>query len=71
LGLGNRSGWEPVHCRHLVNASTTDLGNSQKEYAKRYDQYAGNVRDKGGVAPDIQTPDEALDLIIDALAQAG
>jgi enolase len=69
--LGNRSGWEPVHCRHLVNASTTDLGNSLKGYAKKYDQSAGNVRDEGGVAPDIQTPEEALDLITDALAQAG
>ncbi|KAA8895888.1 enolase/allergen Asp F 22 [Sphaerosporella brunnea] len=38
---------------------------------KRYGQSAGNVGDEGGVAPDIQTPEEALDLITDAIAQAG
>jgi len=38
---------------------------------KRYGQSAGNVGDEGGVAPDIQTPKEALDLITDAIKQAG
>ncbi|KAK7204683.1 enolase I, a phosphopyruvate hydratase that catalyzes the conversion of 2-phosphoglycerate to phosph [Myxozyma melibiosi] len=38
---------------------------------KRYGQSAGNVGDEGGVAPDIQTPKEALDLISDSIAQAG
>jgi enolase len=38
---------------------------------KKYGQSAGNVGDEGGVAPDIQTPEEALDLITDAIAQAG
>lgn len=38
---------------------------------KRYGQSAGNVGDEGGVAPDIQTPKEALDLITDAIEQAG
>lgn len=38
---------------------------------KRYGQSAGNVGDEGGVAPDIQTPKEALDLITDAIAEAG
>ncbi|BFZ57921.1 phosphopyruvate hydratase [Savitreella phatthalungensis] len=38
---------------------------------KRYGQSAGNVGDEGGVAPDIGTPEEALDLIMDAVAQAG
>src|SRR5690554_680105 len=38
---------------------------------KRYGQSAGNVGDEGGVAPDIQTPEEALDLITDAVAEAG
>jgi len=38
---------------------------------KRYGQSAGNVGDEGGVAPDIQTPEEALDLITDAIEQAG
>src|SRR6195952_2015869 len=38
---------------------------------KRYGQSAGNVGDEGGVAPDIQNPEEALDLITDAIEQAG
>jgi len=38
---------------------------------QRYGQSAGNVGDEGGVAPDIQTPKEALDLITDAIEQAG
>lgn len=38
---------------------------------KRYGQSAGNVGDEGGVAPDIQTPQEALDLITDAIEAAG
>jgi len=43
-----------------------------KKLAKeKYGQSAGNVGDEGGVAPDIQTPKEALDLIIDAIEKAG
>ncbi|KAK9369087.1 Enolase, C-terminal TIM barrel domain-containing protein [Lipomyces kononenkoae] len=38
---------------------------------KKYGHSAGNVGDEGGVAPDIQTPKEALDLISDAIASAG
>ncbi|KAL1635700.1 phosphopyruvate hydratase [Diplodia intermedia] len=38
---------------------------------KKYGQSAGNVGDEGGVAPDIQTPEEALDLISDAIEKAG
>jgi enolase len=38
---------------------------------KKYGQSAGNVGDEGGVAPDIQTADEALDLIMDAISKAG
>ncbi|KEZ44455.1 Enolase [Scedosporium apiospermum] len=38
---------------------------------KKYGQSAGNVGDEGGVAPDIQTAEEALDLISEAIAQAG
>jgi len=38
---------------------------------KKYGQSAGNVGDEGGVAPDIQTPEEALDLITEAIEQAG
>ncbi|KAK3197068.1 hypothetical protein GRF29_1536g496289 [Pseudopithomyces chartarum] len=38
---------------------------------KKYGQSAGNVGDEGGVAPDIQTPEEALDLIMAAIEEAG
>ena len=38
---------------------------------KKYGQSAGNVGDEGGVAPDIQTAEEALDLITDAIEQSG
>lgn len=38
---------------------------------KKYGTSAGNVGDEGGVAPDIHTPDEALDLITDAIKAAG
>ncbi|PNP58136.1 hypothetical protein THARTR1_02294 [Trichoderma harzianum] len=38
---------------------------------KKYGQSAGNVGDEGGVAPDIQTADEALELITEAIEQAG
>lgn len=38
---------------------------------KRYGQSAGNVGDEGGVAPDISTAKEALDLIVDAIETAG
>lgn len=38
---------------------------------KKYGQSAGNVGDEGGVAPDIGSPREALDLIMDAIDKAG
>jgi enolase len=38
---------------------------------KRYGQSAGNVGDEGGVAPDIQTAEEALELITDAIEEPG
>ena len=38
---------------------------------KKYGQSAGNVGDEGGVAPDIQTAEEALDLISEAIQKAG
>ncbi|KAF6810973.1 enolase [Colletotrichum sojae] len=38
---------------------------------KKYGQSAGNVGDEGGVAPDIQTAKEALDLITEAIEKAG
>lgn len=43
-----------------------------KSLAKqKYGQSAGNVGDEGGVAPDIQTAEEALDLITEAIEAAG
>lgn len=38
---------------------------------KKYGQSAGNVGDEGGVAPDIETAEEALDLISQAIKDAG
>lgn len=38
---------------------------------KKYGASAGNVGDEGGVAPDLKTPEEALDLIIAAIEEAG
>lgn len=38
---------------------------------KKYGTSAGNVGDEGGVAPNIQTPQEALDLITDSIEKAG
>jgi len=38
---------------------------------KKYGQSAGNVGDEGGVAPDIQTAEEALQLITEAIEKAG
>ncbi|EDO19227.1 hypothetical protein Kpol_1050p87 [Vanderwaltozyma polyspora DSM 70294] len=38
---------------------------------KRYGSSAGNVGDEGGVAPNIQTAEEALDLIVDSIKLAG
>lgn len=38
---------------------------------KKYGSSAGNVGDEGGVAPDIDTAEEALDLIVAAIKNAG
>lgn len=38
---------------------------------KKYGQSAGNVGDEGGVAPDIQTAEEALELITEAIQKSG
>lgn len=38
---------------------------------KKYGQSAGNVGDEGGVAPDVNSPREALDLIVSAIETAG
>jgi len=38
---------------------------------QKYGQSAGNVGDEGGVAPDIQTAEEALNLITESIEKAG
>ena len=38
---------------------------------KKYGQSAGNVGDEGGVAPDVATAEEALDLIVAAIKESG
>ena len=38
---------------------------------KKLGQSAGNVGDEGGIAPDIATADDALDLIMQAIKEAG
>ncbi|KAG0654244.1 phosphopyruvate hydratase eno2 [Maudiozyma exigua] len=43
-----------------------------KSLAKqKYGSSAANIGDEGGVAPDIETPEEALDLIVAAINKAG
>ncbi|KAI5819484.1 enolase [Pyronema omphalodes] len=43
-----------------------------KSIAKaKYGASAGNVGDEGGIAPNIKTPEEALDLITEAIEKAG
>lgn len=50
----------------------SEVYHNLKSLAKsEYGQSAGNVGDEGGVAPDISTPREALDLITKAIAKAG
>lgn len=50
----------------------SEVYHNLKSLAKaEYGQLAGNVGDEGGVAPDISTPREALDLITKAIAKAG
>ncbi|CCH40616.1 enolase [Wickerhamomyces ciferrii] len=50
----------------------SEVYHNLKSLAKKtYGQSAGNVGDEGGVAPDISTPKEALDLIVAAIKQAG
>jgi enolase len=50
----------------------TEVYHKLKALAKKtYGHSAGNVGDEGGVAPDIQTAEEALDLIVAAIEEAG
>lgn len=50
----------------------SEVYHNLKSLAKKtYGQSAGNVGDEGGVAPDIGSPREALDLIVSAIEKAG
>lgn len=50
----------------------TEVYHTLKSLAKeKYGQSAGNVGDEGGVAPDLETAEEALDLIVAAIEKAG
>lgn len=50
----------------------TEIYHKLKSLAvQKYGPSAGNVGDEGGVAPNIKTPREALDLIVTAIDQAG
>ncbi|CDH09309.1 probable Enolase-related protein 2 [Zygosaccharomyces bailii ISA1307] len=39
--------------------------------AKQYGKSASNIGDEGGIAPDLQKPEQALDLITEAIKEAG
>lgn len=43
----------------------------KKHAQKRYGSSAGNVGDEGGIAPDLDTAEEALDLIVESIDAAG
>ncbi|KAK6201679.1 enolase 1 [Scheffersomyces amazonensis] len=50
----------------------TEVYHTLKNLAKKkYGQSAGNVGDEGGVAPNLSTPREALDLIVASIEKAG
>lgn len=50
----------------------TEVYHTLKKLAQsKYGQGAGNVGDEGGVAPNVDTPKEALDLIYEAIKKSG
>lgn len=64
----------PLHAPSLFEAVRWDseVYHALKSLAKeKYGSSAGNVGDEGGVAPDLDTPREALDLIVAAIDKAG
>lgn len=64
----------PLHASSFSEALRigSEVYHNLKSLAKKeYGQLAGNVGDEGGVAPDIATPKEALDLIMEAIEKAG
>ncbi|SGZ51041.1 CIC11C00000003013 [Sungouiella intermedia] len=64
----------PLHALSFYEAMRwdTEVYHTLKDLAKaKYGASAGNVGDEGGVAPNIDTPREALDLIVAAIDKAG
>lgn len=64
----------PLHAPLFFEAMRwdTEVYHALKSLAKeKYGSSAGNVGDEGGVAPDVDTPREALDLIVAAIDKAG
>ncbi|RLV83827.1 Enolase 2 [Meyerozyma sp. JA9] len=60
----------PSFCEGLRYAS--EVYHTLKSMAKqKYGTSAGNVGDEGGIAPNVETPREALDLIVAAINEAG
>lgn len=43
----------------------------KSQAAKEYGKSAGNIGDEGGIAPDLEKAEQALDLIVEAINQAG
>lgn len=58
----------PIHLAHTHRARNIVL---QGVIKARYGPDAVNVGDEGGFAPNIRTADEGLDLLTEAIAQAG
>lgn len=55
----------------MLNNITTVFHNLKKIISKKYGSSQTAVGDEGGYAPDIESPEEALDLLVDAILISG
>ena len=55
----------------MLNNITTVFHNLKKLISKKYGSSQTAVGDEGGYAPDIESPEEALDLLVDAIETSG
>jgi enolase len=55
----------------MLNNITTVFHNLKKIISKKYGSSQTAVGDEGGYAPDIESPEEALDLLVDAIQISG
>jgi len=55
----------------MLNNITTVFHNLKKIISKKYGSSQTAVGDEGGYAPDIESPEEALDLLVDAIETSG